>query len=109
MRQPDSWGSRVGGVFVIAIDPAAFGDPTDYGRQAAAVLDALGQVAPAPGVEKVLVPGDPERASRERRQRDGIPVPVTVWRDLESLAERFGLTSLGSATITRKANVIRSQ
>jgi uncharacterized oxidoreductase len=91
MRQPETWGTRLAGVFVIAIDPAAFGDAGTYQRQAAAVLEALDQVAPAPGNERVLVPGDPERQSRERRLREGIPVPSATWQDLAAIAERFDL------------------
>jgi uncharacterized oxidoreductase len=92
MRPPDSWGSRLAGVFLVAVDPSAFGDALDYQRRVAEVLDALTQSPPAPGSERVLVPGDPERASRERRQREGIPLPAATWEDLGGVAARFGLS-----------------
>jgi hydroxycarboxylate dehydrogenase B len=91
MRQPATWGTRIAGVFVIAIDPAAFGDAGAHGALAAAVLDDLGAVPPAPGVERVLAPGEPERLSRERRARDGIPVPAATWTELQAIGDRFGV------------------
>jgi uncharacterized oxidoreductase len=91
MRQPESWGTRMAGVFVIVIDPAAFGDAATYRRQAAALLDALEEVSPAPGVKRVLAPGEPERLSREHRLREGIPVPAATWHDLAAIAGRFGV------------------
>jgi len=91
MRPPETWGTRIAGVFVVAIDPAAFGDAAAHGALVAGVLDDLGAVPPAPGVERVLVPGEPERLSRERRERDGIPVPAATWADLLAIGERFGV------------------
>ena len=91
MRQPETWGHRLAGVFVVAIDPAAFGDAGEYRRRVGEVLLDVGTVAPAPGVERVLVPGDPERQSRERRAREGIPVPAATWKELAAIAERFGV------------------
>ena len=91
MRPPGTWGARLAGVFLVAIEPAAFGDALDYQRRVAEVLDALTASPPLPGGEQVLVPGDPERASRERRRRDGIPVPTATWEELGRLAARFGL------------------
>jgi uncharacterized oxidoreductase len=91
MRRPETWGRRLAGVFVIAIDPAAFGDTADYRGRVGEVLDDVASVPPAPGVERVLVPGDPERQSRERRMREGIPVPAATWNELTAIAERFGV------------------
>jgi uncharacterized oxidoreductase len=91
MRRPATWGDRLAGVFVVAIDPAAFGDAGAYLAGVAGVLDGLTRVPPAPGVEAVLVPGDPERRSRERREREGIAVPEATWGDLVAIAERFGV------------------
>ncbi|HEY4026986.1 MAG TPA: Ldh family oxidoreductase [Candidatus Dormibacteraeota bacterium] len=91
MRPPDTWGTRLAGVFIVAIDPAAFGDPDRYRDQVAGVLDTLHEVPAAPGTERVMVPGDPERLSRERRAREGIPVPAATWEELVSIAERFGV------------------
>ena len=91
MRPPETWGTRIAGVLVVAIDPAAFGDAAAHGVLVAGVLDDLGAVPPAPGVERVLVPGEPERLSRERRERDGIPVPAATWADLLAIGERFGV------------------
>jgi uncharacterized oxidoreductase len=88
---PETWATRLAGVFVVGIDPAAFGDAGEYRRRVAGVLDAAGETPPAPGVERVLVPGDPERQSRERRQREGIPVPRATWDELCTVAARFGV------------------
>lgn len=91
MRPPEAWGTRVAGVFVVAFDPAAFGDADAYRASVSGVLDALGEVPPVPGVDRVLVPGDPERVSHERRVREGIPVPAATWAELEVIGERFGV------------------
>lgn len=90
-RQAGDWSSRLAGVLVVGIDPGAFGDAEEYRRKVAAVLDALNEAAPAPGVERVLVPGDPERASRQTRERAGIPIPPAVWEGLATAAARFGV------------------
>jgi hydroxycarboxylate dehydrogenase B len=84
--------TRVAGVFLVAIDPAAFGEPLEYQHQVAGVLDAVSRAAPLPGVEHVQVAGDPERASRERRQREGIALPPATWDDLMAIGSRFGLS-----------------
>ena len=83
--------NRLAGVFLAGIDPGAFGDAPEYRRRVAAVLDALAAAPPVPGVERVLVPGDPERASRETRRREGIPISPAIWEGLASVAARFGV------------------
>ena len=82
---------KVAGVFLIAIDPAAFGDAAHYQAMTAETVEAVMQVPPAVGVREVLVPGIPEVRSRATRERDGILLPDATWRDLIVLAERFGV------------------
>ena len=47
---------------------------------------------PAPGHEKVLIPGDPEREMEALRMVSGIPVTVSVVDELAAVGKRFGLT-----------------
>ena len=44
---------------------------------------------PAPGHEKVLIPGDPERVMEAIRMKEGIPVVDSVVDELKSVGERF--------------------
>ncbi|MEI9807964.1 MAG: Ldh family oxidoreductase [Bacteroidota bacterium] len=44
------------------------------------------------GMNKVLVPGDPEREMEAERMNDGIPLVAQVTADLRSLAERFSVS-----------------
>ena len=46
---------------------------------------------PAPGHEKVLIPGDPERETEAIRRREGIPIYISVVEELENLGMRFGV------------------
>lgn len=44
-----------------------------------------------PGEDKVLVPGDPERAYEAERMANGIPLLEPVVKDLQQLAQRFSI------------------
>jgi uncharacterized oxidoreductase len=81
----------LGGVFVIAMDPAAFGDSAEYRRLTGETLAAAKETPPAPGRDEVLVPGEPEIRSRAAREREGIPIPDPIWQDLAALGSRFGI------------------
>ncbi len=47
---------------------------------------------PAPGCEKVLIPGDPEREMEILRRKDGIPVVDSVAEDLVKTGKLFGIS-----------------
>jgi hydroxycarboxylate dehydrogenase B len=81
----------VGGLFVQAIDPACFGDVGHYRALVEEHLAAAKRMPAAPGHAEVLVPGEPEARSRERRGRDGIPLAAATWAELGAVAERFGV------------------
>ncbi len=49
------------------------------------------QTTPAPGQERVLIPGDPEREMDAERRAGGIPVHGSVWAGLEAIASDLGL------------------
>ncbi len=49
------------------------------------------QAKPAPGHDRVLIPGDPEREMAAQRRITGIPVVEPVVADLQALASKFSL------------------
>ena len=46
---------------------------------------------PAPGVEEILMPGEPELREEERRRRDGITIDEETWRQFEECARALGV------------------
>ncbi len=46
----------------------------------------------APGFDRVLVPGDPEREMEEERKAGGIPLVEPVVADLKALAQKLGVS-----------------
>ena len=87
---PDQRG-RAGGVFLVIIDPRRFGDPAHYRALVTEVLAAAKRAPCAPSVDEILVPGEPEVKMRERRAREGVPIPDATWTELGALAERFAV------------------
>lgn len=81
----------LGGVFVIAMDPAAFGDAVEYRRLTSETLAAVKAVPPAPGKDEVLYPGEPEARSRAERTQEGIPIPDTIWQQLTEIGARYNV------------------
>ena len=79
------------GHFFLAIDPKAFRAQGDFERDLDAVIDVLHQTPPVDPAAPVLVPGDPERASREQRLREGIPLPSPLLEKIRAICERSGV------------------
>jgi len=82
---------RIAGVFLIVVDPAWFGDADHYQTMVGETLAAAKRMPPGAGVAEVLVPGEPEVRTRERRGREGIALPDATWQDLVDVAGRFGV------------------
>jgi L-2-hydroxycarboxylate dehydrogenase (NAD+) len=69
--------------FVAAIDPAAFSDIAEFKRDMDAFVRGLKATPPAPGYERVVVAGQLEWETLQRRRQTGIPLhpEVVAWLD----------------------------
>ncbi|MDA0270483.1 MAG: Ldh family oxidoreductase [Chloroflexi bacterium] len=84
------------GVWFIAFDLGRFSAPAEW-REAYAALAAHVQEPPyAPGVEEVLIAGEPERRRMAERLASGIPLDDETWRQIAETAESFGVTPLAA-------------
>ncbi len=54
-------------------------------------INRFRNATPAPGCDRVLIPGDPEREMEAIRMREGIPLNENVYNDLVEIGKRFGL------------------
>lgn len=79
------------GMFVMALEVEAFISVEQYMRQVEEMAEALETAPTAPGVERVLLPGQPELLSAERRRREGIPIADATLDELRELADGLGV------------------
>jgi len=92
--QPGSdraFGAAVNNMLAIVIDPAAFGDRSAFEAEAEAMLAYIRSTAPAEGVDRVRLPGDPERESQVRRLAEGIPIDDNTWKQLREAGVSVGM------------------
>ena len=88
---PENMPGKGIGHFFGAMRIDAFRPADDFKRHMDNWLKRFRSAKPAKGFDKVLVPGDPEREMEQERMSDGIPLLKPVIKDLETLAERFGI------------------
>lgn len=79
------------GLLSILIDPAHMDAPGGCIAEAAAYVDFVRQSQPAAGVDAVLAPGDPERATAESRRNTGVPMPPSVIGDIVEIARTLSI------------------
>ncbi|MGW0893147.1 Ldh family oxidoreductase [Saccharopolyspora sp. NPDC002578] len=91
-RRPGAVGDI--GHFFLALDADFFRPGGEFLADVDELLDMLRATAPAEEGTPVQVAGDPERASRERRRADGIPLPDTLIAKIAAICDRAGTRSL---------------
>jgi uncharacterized oxidoreductase len=89
---PDAPLAGVGNaVLFVLFDPAKFGGAECFLKETTGLTDFVRSCPTAPGVERITLPGDPERIMREKRTAEGIPVPDGTWALLVREATALGV------------------
>jgi LDH2 family malate/lactate/ureidoglycolate dehydrogenase len=90
-------GTDVGGIHIVerpmstsqtflAIDVGRFLPEGEFDSRMQKLVREVKSAHSASGFEEVLVAGEPEWRSEERRMRDGIPIDGVVWEKLKEIA-----------------------
>jgi len=69
-------------------------------HRSAATQAPRARPAAAPGFDRLRIAGDPERETRAKREKDGINVDPTTWKEIHAAGAKLGLES---GTIDRLA------
>ena len=77
------------GVLMLVFRADLFQLLADFTAQARELTAQTRATAPAPGFDRVLVPGDPEAAARSVRRREGIPIDEDIWQEIEKTASEL--------------------
>ena len=86
----------VGGnnVVFVVMDPEHFAGKDWVTSHASRLGEFIRATPRLPGVDAILLPGDPERSTLEQRSVHGIPLEPNLCEKLRQLAERLGVTPL---------------
>jgi len=82
------------GQAVVAIDPAAFGDPARFRAAVDTLVRDLRGSEKMPGHERIWLPGEHSHERRLAHARDGIPMPPALIAALAKLAAELGVAPL---------------
>ena len=75
----------------VIIDPAAMAGTDFFEDEVETFVRWVKSARPQPGVAEVLAPGEPERARRADREKNGIPIDTTTWQQLVAVARQVRL------------------
>jgi uncharacterized oxidoreductase len=83
--------ARGNNVVFLALDPAHFAGREAQVRESSQLTAYVRQTPRAEGVDAILLPGDPERRTLQKRQAEGIPLEAAHWTKLVEVATRLGV------------------
>jgi LDH2 family malate/lactate/ureidoglycolate dehydrogenase len=81
---------------IVAIDPAAFGDPTEFRNRVDRVVHDLRHSERLPGVERITVPGERSSEKYSARTAAGVPIPPPLKTALDKVAGELGIAALAA-------------
>lgn len=79
-------------MFFLALDPEMVMPFEEFAARVDGLVDAMHASPPAPGVERVLVPGQRSAELARERMRGGIPIPVSLIGRLEEFGAELGVS-----------------
>jgi uncharacterized oxidoreductase len=78
-------------VLFAAFDPAVFGSVEQFLQQSDALTRYVRDCPPADPTKPIVLPGDPERSTREARRVSGVPIPDGTWALISQTAAELGV------------------
>jgi len=78
-----------GNWLMITLDTTLYREPDKMQQIAEEILDELRNCPPAPGFERVEIPGEREREYRENTRNAGVAMPWQTWQQMLALSKRL--------------------
>lgn len=85
-NNPQNVGHMLGAFDIAKICPIS-----QYAQSMDSALDEFKACPPSPGVEEVMIPGEPESRTYIQRMQEGIPLSEAVVKDLIGVGEQYGV------------------
>ena len=82
------------GTLMLAIDVERFLPLAAFLEQQEGLSSTIHDAPTVPGVEMVMMPGEPEWRSRRRRAAEGVPVPGATYQAIVEIATELGASSV---------------
>ncbi len=79
------------GHYFCLVDIAAFMDPAEMQARTDAMIDRVKGCRRRPGVDEILVPGEPEYRKAQDYRAHGVPVDEKTMEELAALCREFGV------------------
>lgn len=78
-------------MFSIYVDPKRIDPAHVFDAEVTRYIDFFKSSKTVAGVDQVLIPGDPETATRAERTRNGVPLPDDTWAAIVATAREVGV------------------
>lgn len=88
----DRWGN---GTLILAINPAFFQGSDWFDQEVERFAEYLKSSRPAPGVDEILLPGEPEQRERAKRKASGIFIEDATYSKLLETVRKAGGSAEG--------------
>lgn len=79
------------GMFIVVVDIERFLPPATFRMEVDALIGYLKSCPTAPGMDQILIPGEPEIQTEVERRRSGIFVEDQTWKQIEEIGRGFDL------------------
>ncbi len=76
---------------MMAIDVKQVTDLDDFKERVDDLLFKVRTAPTAPGVEEIMIPGEPDRRMKAKRLEEGIFVEDATWNSIKTLADELGV------------------
>lgn len=85
-------GTVINNMLMLVLNPEVFGGTERFQHEVTAMVDYLHDTQPAKGVDRVRIPGEPERETMAERSVEGIPLDDQTLSELLNAAKAVGMS-----------------
>lgn len=78
------------GLFIEVVDPQIFMRRQEYNQRVRQYINYLKNSKPREGVAEILLPGEPELRTEEKRRAEGVELDDETWRQVRDVAGEVG-------------------
>jgi LDH2 family malate/lactate/ureidoglycolate dehydrogenase len=84
---------EMNGIFILALDVTPFLPPDQFRGHVDQLTAYVKSARPVPGMDRVFIPGEPDREEEARRTREGIPFSDEAWNRVEAVLQELGVSA----------------